>query len=876
MIVQNIKLDLCLPGPLQGTLNSASPTVSWQVLGDEENWIQHSYQIKVRYESEANWEEYGETVSSRTQFVSWPGRTLKSRASFEISVRVKGQATEFSDWSYPVKGQVGFLTNEEEWPAKFIAISGQKRVEELRAPESLFRKEFSVNKKVASAKVWSTALGIYELELNGLRVANDFLSPGWTTYEKRLLHQMYDVTELVSQGTNVIGARVGAGWYSGKFGFDGGLVNIYGEKRAVSLFVDIQYEDSTRAQICTDETWNSSYGPLVAAGLYDGEMYDANKEISGWSSNSAVNYDWQSVDVVTFDSNKIVPQSFPHVTEQRRIFPKLLPATPSGKKILDYGENIVGFVAFKDVVAPKGYNVQFKFAEVMEHGELGTRPLREARATDVYIFKGAKEGELYMPRFTFHGFRYCQIEDPNEVINIATLEAIVISTNMRAIGGFECDNEMLNALHDNVIRSTRGNFITLPTDCPQRDERMGWTGDIAIFGKTASFLFDCTPMLSNWLIDLWCEQELKADSKFPFAPPVTVPNIIKYMNHFWDDQISAIWLDCAVYLPKSLYDSTEATFILKQQYNSMKKWIECLPMVPGKVLWNQDKVPTQLGDWLDPLAPPDHPLKAVTDAYLVADAFLYLILCFMVEISSLVTPEDILKFTNMAANCKTDFLEAYVNPSGQMVSDTQTAYSLAICFGLFSDEIQVQYAGNRLSEIVTANDFKIGTGFAGTPFVARALFTTGHPSDAYSMLLQKKCPSWLYPVSMGATTIWERWNSMMPDGTINPGEMTSFNHYALGAVASTMHEIIGGVEIIEPGYKKFRVKPQPGGGLNYCKVYHDSPYGRIDSTWKVSNGYFSLNVTVPLNTTAVIQLPDNSIEEVGSGAYTFLCDFLER
>ncbi|KAF7579837.1 Bacterial alpha-L-rhamnosidase family protein [Clavispora lusitaniae] len=872
MKVENIRLDLTLPGPLQGTLNTTRPSVSWKTVGDEKNWFQHGYQIRVRYNNE-NWTEYEEQMSERSTFVSWPGRDLRSRETFEVSVRVKGPAG-FSDWSAPVLGQVGFLAGQEKWPAAFIAAKNQPRADGPTAPETLFRKTFSVSKKVVSATVWSTALGIYELEINGKKVGSDYLSPGWTTYEKRLLHQTYDVTTLIDENVheNVIGARVGAGWYSGKFGFDGGLTNIYGEKRAISAVLRLVFEDNSSVEIVSDNSWQSSPGPIVAAGLYDGESYDANREIPGWSSAAENGVDsWAGVDVVPFETSRIEPQTFPHVTVQRKISPKQIFTTPKGKTVVDFGENIVGFVEFQNATAPKGYQIQFKHAEVMEHGELGTRPLREAKATDTYTFKGEKSGESYAPRFTFHGFRYCLVEDVSRALSLEDLRAVVISTNMAQTGEFSCDNDLLNQLHDNVIRSTRGNFITLPTDCPQRDERMGWTGDIALFGQTAAFLFDCSSMLSSWLKDFWCEQELKADSKFPYAPPVTVPNVIKYMKHFWDDQISAIWQDCAVFLPKKLYDSIGATFVLADQYESMEKWIECIPKIPGKVRWNKEKVPHQLGDWLDPEAPPENPFQALTSAYLVADAFLYQVLCYMTEISAQVAPQNKEKYATMAAQCKSDFHDAYIESSGQLSSDSQTAYALVICFGLYKTSEQVEYGGKRLAAIVEKNGFKIGTGFAGTPFVTKALATTGHLASAYSMLLQKECPSWLYPVSMGATTIWERWDSMKPDGSINPGEMTSFNHYALGAVASTMHEVIGGLELVSPGYKEFKVKPQVGGDLKRCRVSHECPYGTIVSSWKIEDGKFSLDVTVPLNTRATIELPDGTQSETGSGVYSFEC-----
>lgn len=871
MKVEHISFNFTKPGPLEGTIDSAAPPISWKFHGSEKSWKQTAYQIKIRLGNEPDWTVYPVINSSNNLFVNWPGEPLKSRSSFDLSVRVQGEDGNFSEWSETVHGQVGFLSDQEQWPAKFIALANQRREDGETAPETLFRKSFHLSKKVKSAKLFSTGLGIYNIELNGKKAAEDFLNPGWTTYEKRLLHQFYDVTELVQSGSNVIGARVGAGWYLGQFGFDGGAVNIYGEKRAISLFLEATYEDNSTELVCSDESWKASYGPIVAAGLYDGETYDATKEIPGWSSEPSACADWAGVDLVDFDFEKIQPQSYPHVTVQRRITASVLPLTPKGKTVLDFGENIVGVPCFTNINARRGYKVTLRFAEVMEHGELGTRPLRSARCTDTYIFKGDENGELYQPHFTFHGFRYCEVGDPENVLDLKKLEAVVISTNSRQIGTFKCDNALLNQLHSNVIRSTRGNFITLPTDCPQRDERMGWTGDIAVFGNTAAFLLDCSSMLSSFLKDLWCEQQIRTSGPWPQAPAVVVPDVVKHLGHFWQNQISAIWQDCAVILPFSLYKATNNRDLLKQQYESMETWIQCLPKLEDQMLWDRTNVFLQLGDWLDPAAPPDRPANGKTDKYLVANAFFYHVLTSMVTISEQVSSENVSKYQEMARKCKKSWLHEYCLEKGELMSDSETAYSLAICFNLYEKEGQVRFAGDRLSELVKKANYTIGTGFAGTPHILPALFGTGHYEEAFSMLLAKECPSWLYPVTMGATTIWERWNSMMPDGTINPGEMTSFNHYALGAVASTMHEIIGGISIVEPGYKKFKVCPHPGGNLKKCRVEHESPYGLISSLWEVSAGEFTLDVTVPPNTTAVIQLPDGKSEEHGSGKYTFTC-----
>lgn len=880
MKVCGIRLGLGTPGPCQGVLNTREPTISWQTETVKTDWIQDAFQIKIKYEKDPEFTEYDIIKSGDSQWVNWPGIRLSSREEFSISIRVAGKdaPSEFSEWSEPVKGQVGILSNEE-WPAKFISLEDQPKVEN-NPPETLFRKCFKVSKSksIKSAKVYSTALGIYEVEINGERISDDYLSPGWTTYESRLLHQFYDVSQYISDDENVIGCRVGAGWFSGRVGFEGGLSNIYGDKRAISLQLIIKYSDNTEDIVITDQSWKSNYGPITSADIYNGEDYDANLEISDWSRPGLDDSEWLNVEEGE-NPTHIEPQSFPYVRQINKITAKEIISTPSGKSIIDFGENIVGFVKIH-TTAPKGHKVTLKHAEVLENGELGITPLRAAKATDNYIFKGDERGETYHPHFTYHGFRYCQVENWHGSLNIDAFEAIVISTSMKQIGDFQCSNELLNKLHDNVIRSSRGNFVSLPTDCPQRDERLGWTGDIAIFGQTASFLFDTTSFLNSWLQDFTCEQMLNEKGNYNSppsgVPPLTVPDIIKYTDHSWGPVISAIWQDVSVILPKALYDSTGAVCILKNQFDSMEKWFECIPKLEGKVLWDKTKVKFQLGDWLDPNAPSDEPEKASTDETLVADAFMFKILTIMVEVCSRLNLEvAYTKYKTLCDRCKKDFNDEYITPSGRIVSDSQTCYALAICFDLFYSNDQLEHAGNRLTEIVKKARFKIGTGFAGTPFITTALSITGHLDEAYSMILEKECPSWLYPVTMGATTVWERWDSMRPDGSINPNSMTSFNHYALGSVATFMHEVIGGLKVLEPGYKNFEVRPQPGKDMSYCKVSHDSPYGKILIEWSLNDKNFNLEATIPLNTRAIIILPDGKSQNVGSGKHILACEYLE-
>ncbi|CDK28018.1 unnamed protein product [Kuraishia capsulata CBS 1993] len=608
--------------------------------------------------------------------------------------------------------------------------------------------------------------------------------------------------------------------------------------------------------------------PLESELLLDGIVVVWVLMQDGWSSPGFEANNWSAVDVVEFTGKSILPQSFPYVRCIETVKPREIFTTPTGRTIVDFGLNLVGFVRITKTSAPESHTIVLRHAEVMEKGELGVRPLLLAKATDAYTFKGDPEGETWAPRFTYHGFRYCEINNWYGELTKDSIELVVISTDMTPVGTFESSNTMVNQLHANVVRSMRGNFLGLPTDCPQRSERLGWTGDIALFSPTACFLLDCAPLLRNWLQDVSAEQKEHDD-----VPPLVVPDIGGFLLS--ESEGCAVWGDAAVLVPEAIYDEYANPQILEEQFQSMVDWVKAIPKLEGKVRWRE--VIIQFGDWLDPAAPPQNPSLALTDTRLVADAFLYKILTVLIKTSeTLGKRKDLEYYTSMAETCKKDFADEYLTVSGRSVSDTQCAYALAICFDLYANQNQVDRAGKRLAEIVRKGKFKIGSGFAGTPYITQALTKTGNSDFAYRLLLQTECPSWLYAVSMGATTIWERYDSMLPDGSINPGNMTSFNHYALGSVASWMHSTIGGLSKSEPGWKSFKVEPILGGGFTHAKVAHRSPYGLISVSWKLDRLNFSIQVTVPLNSSVEIVLPNGENYQTGSGTWYFNCVLREE
>jgi alpha-L-rhamnosidase len=504
--------------------------------------------------------------------------------------------------------------------------------------------------------------------------------------------------------------------------------------------------------------------------------------------------------------------------------------------------------------------------------------LRRAKCTDEIISAGAKLVD-WTPQYTFHGFRYVQVDGWDEEKDgqlSSHLTALVMHTDLTRTGWFTCSHPMVNQLHQNAWWSMRGNFVSIPTDCPQRDERLGWTGDIQIFGPSANFLYNTAGMLGEWLEDVAVEQ--LNDGKDGCVPPFVVPNVVS--DELWPPTPQAEWDDVVILGPWELYRSYGDVDILRRQYKSMLAWIDRGIQRGPDGLWDPEI--WQLGDWLDPTAPPVEPGDARTNGTLVADAYLVRITSVMSQISTILgETADAQRFSTQRDQLKSKFQYKYIAESGLLVGDSQTALSLAIMFDLHATADQVKNAAERLVDLVRLAKFRVATGFAGTPIIAHALTKGGHPQIAYRMLLEKGCPSWMYPISMGATTVWERWDSMLPDGSINPGEMTSFNHYALGSIINWLHTSVAGVSPLSPGWKEIKVCPIPGGSIDSAEAIYETAYGRLECRWVIKSDekVFTLDLLVPPNSRALVTLPsDGSTTQdserwIGSGRHQFLVTF---
>ncbi|MRX44400.1 alpha-L-rhamnosidase [Agromyces kandeliae] len=728
----------------------------------------------------------------------------------------------------------------------------------------LFRREFVLDPghgDVVSAMLRATALGVVEAWVNGLPASEDVLTPGWTSYEWRLRYAEWDVTALI-EPTTVIGLAVGNGWYRGKLGWTGGS-RYYGHELGAFAELRIRFADGHVQTVGTDESWSAGPSATTADDLYDGQEIDARRRSDAWLRPGFSGPAWGAVHRTDFDHSVLEPYIGPPVRRQQSVAPVEVWESARGSVMVDFGQNLVGWVRV-DVHGEAGDVVTLRHAEVLEDGELGTRPLRTARATDRYVLSGGPD--VFEPTFTFHGFRFVEVDGwPGGAASLRDrggLEAIVVSSELRRIGRFGCSDPVLERLHENAVWGMRGNFLDVPTDCPQRDERMGWTGDIAVFAPSAVYLADAGDFLRDWLRDLALEQA-GHDGRVPFV----VPDVIKYLNHgssLLKDETTAIWSDAAVWVPWAVWTAYADLAVLEEQWPSIASHIRTVrDLLSPNGLWDTG---FQFGDWLDPDAPPTAPWQAKADPAVVATACAFRTATLAARIAEVLGRDvEAAEFAAMAGSLRAAFSEHYVD-GDRIRSDCPTVYALAIAFDLLDDE-QRDAAGRRLAELVREGGYRISTGFAGTPYVLDALTRTGHLADAYRLLMQRECPSWLYPVTMGATTIWERWDSMLPDGRINPGEMTSFNHYALGAVVDWMHRTIGGLAPLEPGYRRALVAPQPGGGLSWAQTSLDTPSGTIAVGWRIEAGQLAVDVDVPDSVEAVLRLPGRDDEVLASGRH---------
>ena len=828
-------------------IGTPAPRLSWQIDDAEPGWTQQSYQVEI---TRAGRTELV-TIESRDQvLVPWPAPPLGSREPAVVRVRVRDD--EWSDWSSPATVEAG-LFEIDDWTAQFIS---PRELGRIGMPAPVLRGVVELPEDVVSARLYATAHGIYIPTLNGERVGDQELAPGWTSYHRRLRYQAHDVTHLVHAGTNTLEVLLGNGWYRGHLGFEGDEA-IYGDRLALLAQLEVTTASGETLILATDAGWTASESNVLADDLYHGQTTDLRKDASGSNRDP--------VDVLEADLSRLVAPEGPPVRRTGSLPAIGVWTSPSGRTLVDFGQNLVGWVRIRANGLPRGTEVTVRHAEVLEGEELGTRPLRAAKATDTYLLAGRDE-EILEPALTFHGFRYAEVSGVPD-LRPGDLEAVVIGSDLVRTGWFASSDAQLDRFHENVVWGMRGNFLDVPTDCPQRDERLGWTGDIQVFAPTASFLFDSAGFLTSWLGDLAADQ----------LPDGTVPHIVPFFQNSQPmTDAAAAWGDAATVVPTVLSERTGDLGILERQFESMRSWVDRIGELAGHDrIWSGG---FQYGDWLDPTAPPEDPYRAKADPDVVATAHLARSAQLVADAAAaLGRADEAARYRELSAQVRRAFVDRFVGHDGRIRSDAATVYALAIHWSLLPDTTMRKGAGQRLVELVRASGHRISTGFVGTPILCDALTETGYADDAHRLLLQAECPSWLYQVRMGATTVWERWDSMLPDGTINPGEMTSFNHYALGAVADWMHRSVAGLAPAAPGYREILVRPEPPEQLRFAEARHLTPYGLAAVRWERDGDELELTVTVPVGTTAIVQPPGSDhVHRLGHGEHRIAARSLTR
>lgn len=817
------------------------PRFNWQLSSDKRNMLQTAYEIKVDVAPGAKglfWSS-GKVASAQSLQVEYAGPALQPAQKYYWHVRVWGNDGKASAWSETAAWQMGLL-NATDWKANWIEAGYTE--DSINRPSPLLRHQFVLDKKIKSATVFITAHGLYEAFINGRRVGNDWLTPGWTSYNKRLQYQVYDVTPLLQDDKNTIGVALGSGWYRGYLAW-GGNKNIYGKQLGLLFQMQVTYTDGSTATIISDENWKSSTGAIRSSEIYDGEENDARQEQTGWATNRFDDSKWAGVVTKTFD-NSILTATHNEPVRKQEVFNAIrMFTTPKGEQVIDFGQNLTGFVQVK-VKGNAGDKIIIQHAEVLDKaGNFYTDNLRSAKQQNTYILKGGAE-ENFEPHFTFQGFRYIKISNFAGAIKPENFTAVALYSAMRPTGTFTCSNPLLNQLQHNIQWGQKGNFLDVPTDCPQRDERLGWTGDAQVFSRTAAYNMDVNNFFSKWLKDVAADQQ--PDGSVPYV----VPNVLGA-----GATGSAGWADAATIIPWNMYLAYGDKKILEQQYASMKAWVGFMDQKSKNDLWNTG---FHFGDWLFYRPDDDNDGRsAITDKYLIAQCFFAHSTQLVVNTAKVLgNAADVTKYLTLLDKIKAAFLKEYITPNGRLVSGSQTAYVLALNFDMLPETLRAQ-AAERLAANVKDYSNHLTTGFLGTPYLCHVLTRFGYTDIAYKLLLQETYPSWLYPVKMGATTIWERWDGQKPDSSFQTPGMNSFNHYSYGAIGDWMYRIIAGIDTYEeaPGYRHIKIKPHTGGSLSSVNADLITGYGKVSSHWNIENGITSVAVEVPANTTATVYIP---------------------
>jgi alpha-L-rhamnosidase len=829
-------------------------SLAWAIAAAERGTVQDAYQIRVGTTTDGDdvWNS-GRVVSDRQVDVTLPGDLhLQPATRYFWQVKIWDGAGTASDWSAPAWFETGLLSPADWSGAKWIASPTTNAT----APRPLLRAVVALPKQVKCARIYASAHGLYQLSINGQTVGNQYLAPGWTDYNKRIQAQAYDVTPLLRKGDNVIGAALGDGWYRGNVGMH--WRGVYGNTLALVAKLQVIYTDGSTENFVTDENWRSADGPMVQADLQDGENYDARLEQPGWDGVGFDASSWKPVTVVSADLTKLVPQPDEPVRATQVLTASTRTEPAPGVFVYDLGQNMVGVAQVK-LTGKKDQTVRIRYAEELyrlgeKQGQLYTDNFRKAKVTDTYTF--ARDGVVtYRPTFTQHGFRYVEITGVDTSPATGDVQGVVLGSDLPDIGDLRLSNPMLDQLVRNIRWGQRGNFVSIPTDTPARDERLGWTGDISVFSPTACRYRDARAFLSKWMDDMRDAQ--KRDGYLPAVVP-------QPRREF--DETGVGWSDAFITVPYAVWHATGDPRIVRRNWEAMKhfyRFVHASATKDGNLL-EEGRNSWFSGDWLSLEGGGYNRLdehKVIATAYFAEDTRM------MAEMAAaLGETNQAAEWAALTPKIRAAFVAAYCKPDGAIYTGTQTAYAMALGMDMIADTAQREQTAGKFIEKLAADNYHLRTGFLGAPWLLPALIKIGRDDLAMRLLLNEDYPSWGFEVRMGATTVWERWNTIRANGEFGPVDMNSFNHYAYGAVGDWMFQHLGGLQIIEPGYKKSRIAPLVGlGGLNNARCSQKTPYGLLSSEWKLANDKLTLAVTVPVNSSAEVVIPAESTATVREG-----------
>ncbi len=853
-------------------IGELKPRLSWNLESQRRGACQTAWRIRVASSAQrlargdADLWDSGCVEDDRTAHIEYDGSPLAARMACHWQVQVWDEqgGTAVSE---PALWTVGLL-EAGDWQACWIAADpdcltrADHAIEPTRTEPGTppwFRKPFDVEGRIQRATLYATARGLFECHLNGQRVGEDVFAPEWTDYDKRIQYRAYDVTEQVQAGANVLGAVLGDGWYSGYVGWQE-TRGRYGLRNSLLVQLEIELADGARQVVVTDDTWRCAAGPIVFSDFMMGETYDARHELEGWAEAGFDDSSWSAAEEVAGPGVPLVSQPSEPVRVVETIEPVSVNEIRPGVFIYDLGQNISGWIRLR-VDGPAGTRVTLRHGERLNpDGTLYTKNLRRAKATDVYVLRGQGE-EVWQPRFTFHGFQYVEVSGLPSAPKGGQITGCVVHSATPPAGIFECSNPLVNRLWLNGYWSQKDNFLTVPTDCPQRDERLGWMGDAQVFLRTATCNMDVAAFFTKWMIDV--EDAQTPDGVFPD----TAPRLREDDNFVGLDGLggAAGWADAGVIVPWTIWRVYGDRRIIERHYGAMVAWLDYIERAnPDGVRRNQ--LGNNYGDWLcipsDTSFRTQSPMKTLlATAYWADDAAK---LARMAR--EIGRQDDAERFGAMFERVREAFQREFLREQGRLTVETQTAYLLALAFDLLPEEVR-PLASEHLVENIENLDWHLSTGFIGISHLNPTLTAIGRPDVAWRLLLNEDYPSWLYPVRHGATTIWERWNGWTEqEGFFNP-QMNSFNHYSLGSVGEWFYRCAAGIEL-DPhinAFKRFVIRPYPGGSLAYARASYRSIHGTIESAWRRDGDTLTLEVTIPPNTTARVFVPSDAGTPVTDG-----------